>query len=39
MSELPQSDPRRRDRGAFNPETLDKTVIAIPLLRELRYEE
>lgn len=40
MSELPQSDPRRRDRGgAFNPETLDKTVIAIPLLRQLRDEE
>jgi hypothetical protein len=34
MSELPQSDPGRRDRV-----TLDKTVIAIPLLRQLRDEE
>jgi serine protease AprX len=39
VSELPQSDPGRRDRGAFDPETLDKTVIAIPLLRRLRDEE
>jgi serine protease AprX len=40
MSELPQSDPGRRDRGGvFDPETLDKTVIAIPLLRQLREEE
>ena len=40
MSELPQSDPGRHDRGGiFDPETLDKTVIAIPLLRQLREEE
>jgi subtilisin family serine protease len=40
MSELPQSDPGRGDRGGiFDPETLDKTVIAIPLLRRLREEE
>jgi serine protease AprX len=40
MSDLPQSDPGRRDRGGiFDPETLDKTVIAIPLLRRLRDEE
>jgi serine protease AprX len=40
MSELPQSDPGRRGRrGFFDPEALDKTVIAIPLLRRLRAEE
>jgi len=39
MSEMPQSDPRRRDKQGFDPETLDKTVIAIPLLRWLQNEE
>ncbi len=39
MSELPRSDPQRSDGRGFHPEILDKTVIAIPLLRWLRDEE
>jgi serine protease AprX len=35
LSQLPGSDPRGRP---FTPEDLDKTVIAIPLLRKLRDE-
>lgn len=33
---LPESDPRRQTR--FTPEVLDRTVIAIPLLTEMRSE-
>ncbi len=39
MADLPQSDPTRRDAGGFLPEVLDRTVISIPLLRELKREE
>lgn len=35
-SNLSQSDPERKP---FHPETLDRTVIAIPLLRKLKAEE
>ena len=35
-SPLKQSNPRK---SPFNPETLDRTVIAIPLLRDLAQEE
>jgi serine protease AprX len=34
--EMPQSDPEKKP---FNPEVLDRTVIAIPLLKQLRAEE
>jgi serine protease AprX len=34
--EMPQSDPEKKP---FNPEVLDRTVIAIPLLIQLRAEE
>jgi serine protease AprX len=36
-SPLEHSDPKK-DQQRFNPETLDRTVIAIPLLRELKEE-
>lgn len=36
-SPLKDSDPRK-DQQRFNPETLDRTVIAIPLLRVLKEE-
>lgn len=40
MTDLPHSDPGRSGRrGIFDPENLDRTVIAIPLLRELRADE
>jgi subtilisin family serine protease len=35
-SSLSQSDPKKKP---FNPETLDRTVIAIPLLRRLKAED
>ncbi|MFG1922941.1 S8 family peptidase [Cryptosporangium sp. NPDC048952] len=39
MSDLPFSDPERGDgRGIFDPGNLDRTVIAIPLLRQLRAD-
>lgn len=36
MTELPESDPTK---PAFTPEVLDRTVIAIPLLRQLQEED
>ncbi|HKG12301.1 MAG TPA: S8 family peptidase [Pyrinomonadaceae bacterium] len=36
QSNLKESNPRRKP---FNPETLDRTVIAIPLLRRLKAED
>jgi serine protease AprX len=38
MAELPESDPSAPKSSAFTPEVLDKTVIAIPLLRILKEE-
>jgi subtilisin family serine protease len=37
MTELPMSDPS--DRPGFTPEVLDRTVISIPLLDDLREED
>ena len=37
MTELPMSDPS--DRPGFTPEVLDRTVISIPLLDQLRRED
>jgi serine protease AprX len=36
LGQMPESDPKK---PWFNPEVLDKTVIAIPLLKKLREEE
>jgi hypothetical protein len=33
------SDPSTRERWAFNPEQLDRTVLAIPLIRMLEEED
>jgi serine protease AprX len=38
MAELPESDPSAPRSSAFTPEVLDKTVIAIPLLKVLKEE-
>jgi len=38
MAELPESDPSEQKSSAFTPEVLDKTVIAVPLLKMLQEE-
>jgi len=38
MAELPESDPSAAKSSAFTPEVLDKTVIAVPLLKMLQEE-
>src|SRR3712207_5322650 len=38
MTGLPDSDPTERTSSTFTPEVLDRTVIAIPLLKQLKEE-
>jgi serine protease AprX len=39
MTELPDSDPSAKASSTFTPEVLDRTVIAIPLLKRLATEK